>query len=212
MNLKTELRRKFRALLKEEVNSHELAQATAKLNKQLIDLLSHQSGVWAAYQPTGFEPDIRDALTELRNITWVFPRVAGESMSFYQPHLGLDHPSEVFTLNQWGILEPDLAHATEVKFQDIRGLLIPGLVFDSSGARLGRGGGYYDRTLARLQNENPNAIKIGIAFDRQIHHGSLPIEPFDIPVDWVLTGTQCLSRAGGSGPALSDLLSERKTS
>lgn len=54
--------------------------------------------------------------------------------------------------------------------------LIPGLAFTRSGARLGYGGGWYDRMLRKSASER---IRIGIAFDFQIVD-SLPIEAHDI--------------------------------
>ena len=49
--------------------------------------------------------------------------------------------------------------------------------------RLGRGGGYYDRFLARLRR---GTALLGIAFDRQIVD-AVPTEPHDVPVDCVIT-------------------------
>ena len=61
--------------------------------------------------------------------------------------------------------------------------LVPGVAFSTSGARLGRGKGFYDRFLKNL----PKRVrKIGLAYDLQIID-SLPIDPHDIPVDIVIT-------------------------
>jgi 5-formyltetrahydrofolate cyclo-ligase len=62
-------------------------------------------------------------------------------------------------------------------------VLAPGVVFDRTGQRLGLGGGYFDRLLAKM----PEAAKIGLAFTAQISDAPLPVEPFDIPVDAILT-------------------------
>jgi 5-formyltetrahydrofolate cyclo-ligase len=44
-------------------------------------------------------------------------------------------------------------------------VIVPGLAYDPSGHRLGRGGGYYDRFLRRLR---PSATIVGLAFDQQV--------------------------------------------
>ncbi len=46
-------------------------------------------------------------------------------------------------------------------------LIIPLLAFDRTGARLGYGGGYYDRTLALLRGGNPGLTAIGVAYAAQ---------------------------------------------
>jgi 5-formyltetrahydrofolate cyclo-ligase len=60
-------------------------------------------------------------------------------------------------------------------------LLVPLLAFDTSGHRLGFGGGFYDRTLALL-----NVPAIGIAYAGQ-EVASLPHQPHDRTLDMILT-------------------------
>ena len=62
-------------------------------------------------------------------------------------------------------------------------VLVPGLAFDKTNQRLGRGAGYYDRFLKLLPVKTP---KIGLAFDFQIFD-SLPFEENDFPVTSVIT-------------------------
>jgi len=64
-------------------------------------------------------------------------------------------------------------------------VLVPLLAFDARGCRLGQGGGYYDRTLARLRESRPVAA-VGLAFARQEVY-SVPRAPHDQPLDWVVT-------------------------
>ena len=59
--------------------------------------------------------------------------------------------------------------------------LVPGLAFDLSGNRLGRGGGYYDRLL-----EGAGGVKIGVAYDCQLAD-FLSSDIHDIPMDCVVT-------------------------
>ncbi len=60
-------------------------------------------------------------------------------------------------------------------------VLMPGLAFDPQGHRIGYGGGFYDKFLAR-EPEHPT---LALCYDFQmLEH--LQTEEFDIPVDWVL--------------------------
>ena len=64
-------------------------------------------------------------------------------------------------------------------------IIIPLLAFDDNGARLGYGGGFYDRTLASLR-ANHTISAIGLAYDFQ-QADDLAVEPHDQPLDVVLT-------------------------
>lgn len=79
-------------------------------------------------------------------------------------------------------MEPDAASPV-VAPAEIDLMLIPGLAFTRAGARLGRGGGYYDRYLARV---SPGVIKIGVCFGVQLIE-ELISEIHDREVDMVVT-------------------------
>ena len=72
-------------------------------------------------------------------------------------------------------------------------MLLPGAVFDRKGNRIGYGGGFYDRWLAkwnRFESGNPAVLeKIGLAYGLQVVK-ALPAEPFDQRVDRVITEKQ----------------------
>ena len=61
-------------------------------------------------------------------------------------------------------------------------LVVPGLAFDRQGYRLGRGGGYYDRFLAR----RVASTVVGLAFSWQIVP-EVPRDPWDVPVGAIVT-------------------------
>lgn len=70
---------------------------------------------------------------------------------------------------------------------EIVAVLVPGLAFDRSGARLGHGGGYYDRLLDRL---GPTALRVGVTADAlALRPGSLPLEGHDQRVEVLATET-----------------------
>ena len=62
-------------------------------------------------------------------------------------------------------------------------ILVPTLVFDEQNYRLGWGGGWYDRFLA----QQPQALKIGVAFKNSFVHKGLIHEPYDIRLDKIVT-------------------------
>lgn len=91
-----------------------------------------------------------------------------------------------------GIPEPDPAVCPVYTPGKIDAVLVPGLAFDLTGTRLGRGKGHYDRLLARL----PGATRrIGIAWDWQVKmdEGDLLLrEPHDAVMDYICTPTSLI--------------------
>jgi 5-formyltetrahydrofolate cyclo-ligase len=90
-------------------------------------------------------------------------------------------PGDALEEVMWGIREP-LASAPLVEPDVVLG---PLLAFDATGYRLGYGGGFYDRTLARLRSLK-KVTAIGLALDEQ-RVDAVPHEDYDEPLDWVLT-------------------------
>lgn len=88
------------------------------------------------------------------------------------------------------IPEPSPA-AAEADAAEIDAVLVPGAAFDESCLRLGLGGGFYDRLLARLR---PDAVMIGLAFDEQVV-ASVPTQAHDVRLDFVVTPTRTLRRS-----------------
>jgi len=81
----------------------------------------------------------------------------------------------------YGISEPFLTRPIDPAKIDL--CIVPGLAFDLSGNRLGRGLGYYDRFLSRLPE---SAHKIGLAFKFQVLKHLHFCLPYDVRVDKVL--------------------------
>jgi len=90
-------------------------------------------------------------------------------------------PGEPLAETMWGIREP----LPEAPVLDPDIVLGPLLAFDTSGYRLGYGGGFYDRTLARLRALKP-IVSIGIAYDEQ-KVDAVPHVDYDERLDWILT-------------------------
>lgn len=79
------------------------------------------------------------------------------------------------------LLEPKVNETRLVEKRKIDLLIVPGLLFDVRGFRIGYGGGYYDRYLREF--EKPT---VSMAIEKQLV-AELPTEPFDIPVDYIIT-------------------------
>lgn len=80
------------------------------------------------------------------------------------------------------VFEPIPEKTKRVNVEDLSLLLVPGLAFDVENYRLGRGKGYYDRTLSLL--DAPSSL--ALAFKEQKCPELLPREKHDRPVDQVV--------------------------
>ena len=91
--------------------------------------------------------------------------------------------------NQYGIREPGLNALETVPLEHIDVLFMPLVSFDQFGNRLGMGGGYYDRTLSRINELDTRPVLVGLAHDCQ-QSPQLPIESWDVPLDMIITPTK----------------------
>lgn len=90
--------------------------------------------------------------------------------------------------NRYGILEPELNFATLIDLLDLDIIFVPLVGFDSSGRRLGRGGGFYDATFAELQKSTLKKWPklVGLAYSCQ-HVDEVPADVWDWQLDAVVT-------------------------
>lgn len=79
-------------------------------------------------------------------------------------------------------------------------VIVPGVVFDVEGNRIGMGGGYFDRFLPSLRKD---ACRLSLVFDFQIRRTRLPADLHDIPVQLVLTETRHLRTTAVGGASQS---------
>ena len=89
-------------------------------------------------------------------------------------------PGVALTANAFGTQVPQ-----DLRFMVPEILIIPLVAFDLNGARLGYGGGFYDRTLAELRAKGP-VLAVGLAYAAQ-QTTSLPVENTDQPLDLIVT-------------------------
>jgi 5-formyltetrahydrofolate cyclo-ligase len=135
----------------------------------------------AAYASIGAEVDPSRILERAleKGHRCALPRVAleGAPLDFVEWRAG-----EALQPGPFGTREPmgpPLARAPDI-------ILVPLLAFDSSGHRLGYGGGYYDRTLSMLRMAEARFLSVGLAFAAQ-EVDALPVDPFDQRLDWIVT-------------------------
>ena len=134
------------------------------------------------YVSFGPEVDTRALIGELlaegRRVA--VPRVERETHKMVFCEIGSLDELSPGTMN---ILEPPAdAPALTVPQMVFTCCLVPGLVFDGAGHRVGYGGGYYDRFLSFYPGN-----KIGLARVTQLSSNPLPVGEHDVPVDFLVS-------------------------
>jgi 5-formyltetrahydrofolate cyclo-ligase len=83
----------------------------------------------------------------------------------------------------FGVIEPPLSWEPLTDLTALDAIFIPGLAFSPHGGRLGFGGGWYDRLLARIPE---STIKIGVCWNEMLVD-AIPMDAWDVRVDGILT-------------------------
>ena len=170
--LRREIREKKRAMSEEQI-----VQASCRLGELFFETEQYRNAKTIyGYLPYNQEvrtvPILERALVDGKQVA--VPKVYGDDMRF----IYLTDLSRV-EKGYAGIPEPI---ADGPVAQDTTALvLMPGLVFDPQGHRIGYGGGFYDRFLS----QEPNHPTVALCYEFQMMP-SLQTEEFDIPVDCVL--------------------------
>jgi len=99
-------------------------------------------------------------------------------------------PETILVENKLKILEPVLDIGKLILPHQLDAVVTPLVAFDSTGARMGMGGGFYDRTLANW-HKTGKPYPIGFAHDCQ-QVESLPSEHWDVPLPIIVTPTRVL--------------------
>ena len=94
---------------------------------------------------------------------------------------------EELAVGMYKILEPKPElrglPAKQVRAEDLDLVMVPGVAFDRTGARMGHGKGYYDKLL---QHARPDAPLVALAFECQLFP-EIPTAPHDIFMDRIIT-------------------------
>ncbi|MCX4964111.1 5-formyltetrahydrofolate cyclo-ligase [Streptomyces sp. NBC_00654] len=138
----------------------------------------------AAYVSVGREPGTRVLLDALRarGVRVLLPVLLPDNDLDWAPYEGADRLAPAGR----GLLEPTGMRLGPATVLDADTVLLPGLAVDARGMRLGRGGGSYDRVLARLSAAGAHPALVVLLYDDEVV-ARVPQEPHDHPVDAVVT-------------------------
>jgi 5-formyltetrahydrofolate cyclo-ligase len=147
--------------------------SSAELTRRLRGWTAWESAVRiCAFCALGDEPEILALWPEGKRVA--LPRVAGDELSVHWVAC-----REELVPGKFGILEPRADAPSAGRAFDL--ILVPGMAFDRTGGRLGRGKGYYDRFLT-----SASGFVAGVCFDDQLV-SEVPREPHDARIDAVVT-------------------------
>lgn len=171
---KQELRHKIRGLRTFLNNAERLAAAEnvfARLEATAAFQLAEKI---LMYHSLPDELETREFMKKWRNIKrFYLPRVNGVNLEI------LPYDETRLEIGSFHIEEP--TGNDTVSSEEIELMVIPGVAFDRSARRLGRGKGFYDRLLKETK-----ATKIGVGYEFQLVD-ELPSEDHDVPMDIVIT-------------------------
>ncbi|MFJ3694951.1 5-formyltetrahydrofolate cyclo-ligase [Streptomyces sp. NPDC090052] len=138
----------------------------------------------AAYVSVGREPGTRPLLDALRarGVRVLLPVLLPDNDLDWGAYEGADSLVPAGR----GLREPDGARLGVDAVLDADAVLLPGLAVDGRGMRLGRGGGSYDRVLARLARADAHPALVVLLYGDEVV-ARVPEEPHDHPVQAVVT-------------------------
>lgn len=187
-DLKREARRsaKERRLRAHELDGPEAAQTVAA--RFLNEIKLQRDDVVSAYWPMRTEIDSRPTMLALhaRGVHLCLPVIEGRDAPL---RFRSWSPRTEMVPGPYGASVPATGHWLEPTV-----LITPVLAFTRAGARLGYGGGFYDRTLGRLRSAGGGARAIAIAYAAQ-EVAQLPTGDRDQPLDAIVTERELISIA-----------------
>jgi 5-formyltetrahydrofolate cyclo-ligase len=188
-----ERKRQARAVAKvvrAEVAAEDPVATGYALCERILPAIDFPGGcVVSAYWPIGSEIDPRPLMTHLHEqghpIALPLTPARGNPLMFRAWR-----PEDTLVTAEFGTRVP-LASQPELT---PRVLIVPLLAFDRAGYRLGYGGGFYDRTLARLRDSG-DVLAVGVAYAAQ-EVAEVPRDGSDQPVDWIVTEAESIDLRG----------------
>lgn len=149
----------------------------------------------AAYVSVGREPGTRPLLEELRQrgVRVLLPVLLPDDDLDWAAYEGPDALARAAR----GLLEPTGTRLGRDAVTGCDAVLLPGLAVDGDGMRLGRGGGSYDRVLARLAAAGADPALVVLLYEGEVP-AEVPVEPHDRPVAVAVTPS-AVHRFGAAG-------------
>lgn len=124
----------------------------------------------------GNEIDMKELFQDCSR-NWYLPKVVSETeMIFYKYE-----NCTLMEKNRFGIYEPVIGEKLHLQELDV--IIVPALIIDEKGHRLGYGKGYYDRFLSKL----PKSCTKIAPIPEELLVKTIPYDNFDIPVDFAVT-------------------------
>lgn len=167
--------RKYAKKLRESIVDKERLDLEIKCNLLDLDMLKNSKNI-LIYLSFGSEIDTYGIIEELFKMgkSVYVPKIVGSTLEFY-----LITSFKELEKGKFGIMEPTSKKI--LKYYQEACIILPGLMFDYNGNRIGYGGGYYDRFL-----EDKEIYKIGLCYEC-LFANSLETCEYDIAVDQVVT-------------------------
>jgi 5-formyltetrahydrofolate cyclo-ligase len=188
---KTELRAAI--LSRRRAVSAETRRAEADVLRERLTGMAEAGGTVCAYVPVGSEPGspaMLDALVEA-GVRVLLPVAREDDAGRPLPLSWGDYRGELVTA-RFGLREPPAPWLPGEAIAAASVVVVPALAVDRAGARLGRGAGFYDRSLIMA---DPAARLIAMVRDDEVVD-HLPAEPHDVPMTHALTPGRGLIRLG----------------
>ncbi|QLE72460.1 5-formyltetrahydrofolate cyclo-ligase [Streptomyces rectiverticillatus] len=167
------------------LTSDDVAEAGAALARRALELPElAEAATVAAYVSVGREPGTRALLEALRHrgVRVLLPVLLEDNDLDWAVYEG---PDRLVRAGR-GLLEPDGLRLGPEAVTSADAVLLPGLAVDGRGMRLGRGGGSYDRVLARLSRAGRAPKLVVLLYDSEVVD-QVPVEAHDRRVDAVVT-------------------------
>lgn len=170
---------------------HNRAEAEG-IARQVRTLASSIGGVTlpALFVPTPVEPDLSLTLGAFDRA--LLPVLIDEAGAPYRsPRWGLWEAGQALVTRGRPPAQPDgeVLGAESLTEADL--IVIPALAASSDGARLGQGGGWYDRALL---HRSPGVAVVSVVFDDEVlESGVIPTEAHDVPIDAIITPTRTIA-------------------
>ena len=159
--------------------------AEARMLNEHVELLVSSGSTVCAYVPVGTEPGSVEMLNVLLHRAGRVLLPIARTMADETPlplRWGEYRPGAL-SRGRWGLLEPPEPWLPESALAEAELVFVPALAVDRRGVRLGRGAGFYDRSLS---DRDPQARLIATVRDAEFVD-ELPSEPHDVRMTHALT-------------------------